>query len=77
MLTQTAILSTGAEVTLREMTWAEVKRVRDEGATLPFAWPIEQQQPASVLDPLPNSEIRSLAQIVYDLTYGTPTSGKN
>ncbi len=65
------------EIEVREMTFAEVRKVRDEGERLPYTWPVEAQIPASTLDALPHSEVRKLAGVVYDLTYGTAKTEKN
>lgn len=81
MLRQTVTVTTvegkAREIELREMTFGEVRRIREEGEKLPFTWPVETQVPAEALHDLPGSEVKRLAQVVYDLTYGTAKSEKN
>jgi hypothetical protein len=67
----------GKVLSLREMTFGEVRTIRDKGDELPIPWPLEQQLPAEALDALPHSEAVAAARAIYDLTYGTPADAKN
>jgi hypothetical protein len=73
-----ARLDDGREIEVREMTWAEAKRVRDEGETLPMEWPLLQQFAGreAELDGLGVSEVATLASAVYRLTFA-PLSGSS
>jgi hypothetical protein len=68
--TRTVTLSNGREVTIREMTFAEALKVRDQAETLPITWPLEQQpEVMAALAGIPCSEIvPALAAIPCQLT---------
>jgi hypothetical protein len=58
-------------IEIREMTYAELRKVQAEGSTLPMEWPLEQQFAGRLeaLDGLGVSEIRKLAEAVYRVTF--------
>jgi len=61
----------GRACEIREMTWAELQKLRAEGETLPMEWPLQQQfkDREQELDGLGVSEVRKLAERVYALTF--------
>jgi hypothetical protein len=74
MRTRQVPVSDGRTVTVREMTFGEMRQVRDQekSAALPATWPLEVQfaDRQEELDALPANDVFSLAEAVYDLTYG-------
>ena len=71
MKKETITLDDGRRIDIREMTWAEARRIRAEGETLPMEWPLEEQFRGreAEMDGLGVSEIRELASAVYRLTF--------
>lgn len=71
-------LDDGRSCEVREMTWAELRKVQAEGETLAMEWPLEEQFKGreAELDGLGVSEVRKLAERVYGLTLGLADGGK-
>jgi hypothetical protein len=79
MRTRQVPVSGGRTVAVREMTFGEMRQVRDreKGAALPATWPVEVQfaDRQAELDALPANDVFALAEAVYELTYGPAAAG--
>lgn len=72
MKRKTVTVDDGRTFEVREMTFGEILEVRARGQELPYTWPVEQQFVGreEELKALGGSEVRTLAEAVYALTYG-------